>query len=133
MKLLFSLYGIGIISAFIFLKQEKTFEESIASGKELYADFCTNCHLPDGKGVEGVYPPLAGSDYLLQNRKAAIHAVKYGQSGEITVNGTTYNNFMAPLGLTDEEVADVMNYILNSWSNTAEEQVTLSEVSQIKN
>ena len=75
---------------------------------------CITCHLDNSKGVPKVYPPLAGSDYLKKNRKESIKASKYGMSGEITVNGITYNSVMAPLGLSDEEVADVINYIHNS-------------------
>ncbi|MGS2761701.1 c-type cytochrome [Sinomicrobium sp. M5D2P9] len=132
MKILWTIYGIGLVSSFFMLRQEKELEESIENGKDIYTDFCVTCHLPNGKGVEKAFPPLADSDYLLNNREASIRAVKYGQSGEITVNGITYNNSMAPLGLTDEEVADVMNYILNSWGNTSEEMVTTEEVSHIE-
>ncbi len=67
--------------------------------------------MPNGKGVPKAFPPLADSDYLRENQNESIKAVKYGMSGEIIVNGITYNSAMAPLGLSDEEVADVMNYI----------------------
>ncbi|MGS2738459.1 c-type cytochrome [Sinomicrobium sp. M5D2P17] len=132
MKILWTIYGIGLVVSLFMLRQEKGLEESMKNGKEIYTDFCVTCHLPNGKGVKKAFPPLAGSDYLLNNREASIRAVKYGQSGEITVNGITYNNSMAPLGLTDEEVADVMNYILNSWGNTSEEMVTTEEVAQME-
>ena len=81
--------------------------------------------------MPGVFPPLAKSDYLLTKRIESITAIKKGQKGEITVNGVKYNNMMAPLGLDDEEVADVMNYILNSWGNESKEMVTVEEVSKI--
>jgi len=45
------------------------------------------CHLPNGKGTEGIFPPLDGADWLVQKRTESIHAVKYGQKGEIMVNG----------------------------------------------
>ncbi len=109
----------------------KELEESMARGSSLYEELCMNCHLPSGEGVPGSFPPLAGSDYLLENRTASIRAVKYGQEGEITVNGATYNGRMAAPGLTDEEVADVMNYILNAWGNASEEMVTVQEVTLV--
>lgn len=112
--------------------QTDPLKDSIERGSEIYADFCVTCHLPDGKGVEGTFPPLANSDYLKNNREASIRGIKYGQEGEITVNGKTYNGYMASLGLDDKEIADVMNYITNSWGNKNDKIVTEEEVSKIK-
>lgn len=106
--------------------------ESIKRGSEIYTDFCMSCHLANGEGVENIYPPLAKSDYLIKNREASILGIKYGQEGEITVNGKIYNGLMTPLGLSDDEVADVMNYISNSWGNKNDKIVTEEEVSNIK-
>lgn len=119
-------------------ESEKTFsqksplEQSIKRGEAVYVDFCKRCHMPNGKGVGTTYPPLAGSNWLEEKRKESIHSVKYGLNGEIQVNGKTYNNVMTPLGLSDDEVADVMNYVMNSWGNTQETMVTEDEVSAIK-
>lgn len=113
-------------------EQTDLLKESIKRGSDIYTDFCINCHLPDGEGVENVYPPLAKSDYLMNNRLKSIRGIKYGQDGEIVVNGKTYNGYMAPLGLSDAEVADVMNYITNSWGNKNDKIVTEEEVSNIK-
>jgi mono/diheme cytochrome c family protein len=112
--------------------QTNTLKASIERGEEIYTDFCVSCHLPNGKGVEKVYPPLANSDYLLKNREASIRGIKFGMSGEIVVNGKKYNNVMTPLGLSDGEIADVMNYISNSWGNKNDKIVTEAEVSKIK-
>src|SRR5690606_3824618 len=98
--------------------------------EEVYTTLCIACHMADGTGVAGVFPPLAQSDYL-KNTEAAIHAVKYGLQGEITVNGQTYNNVMTPLGLSDQEVADVLNYVLNSWGNEAEGMITVEQVAEV--
>lgn len=106
-------------------------QSSIDRGKIVYEDMCITCHLADGKGVEKVFPPLANSDYLNTNQEESIKAVKYGMSGEIEVNGITYNNMMSPLGLSDAEVADVMNYINNSWGNTIDNVVTPEMVSNL--
>lgn len=107
-------------------------KESIERGNEIYTDFCISCHLPNGEGVESVFPPLAKSDYLIKNREGSIRGIKYGQEGEIVVNGKTYNGMMAALGLSDDEVADVMNYITNSWGNKNDKIVTEEEVSKVK-
>ena len=101
-------------------------------GKLVYSDFCVNCHLPDGKGVPGINPPLDGSNWLTEKRRESIHAIKFGLQGPIEVNGIKYNGLMAPLGLSDQEVADVMNYVMNSWSNTNNTIVTEEEVTEVK-
>lgn len=112
--------------------QDAKLLESKARGKEIYADFCMQCHLPDGKGSPNVFPPLAGSDWLINKRTESIYSIKYGLNGPIEVNGKTYNSAMTSLGLEDEEIADVMNYIMNSWGNTQEKIVTVEEVTKVK-
>ena len=106
--------------------------ESMQRGAQVYNNLCVTCHLPSGKGVPKTFPPLANSDYLKNNRVKSISAIKYGLSGKIKVNGEIYNTPMAAFGLTDREVADVMNYITNSWGNENPTLVTVKEVSKIK-
>lgn len=105
-----------LTSAFTF-NQEDERAKSIARGKEIYTELCVTCHQVDGKGMDGAFPPLAQSDFLLKNSEKAISAVKFGLQGEIIVNGKTYSNTMPNPGLSNQEVADVINYILNSWEN----------------
>lgn len=105
--------------------------QSIDRGAEVYQNFCTQCHRPNGKGIGKTFPPLDGSNWLTEKRTESIHALKYGLNGEIQVNGVTYNSAMAAQGLNDQEVADVMNYIMNSWSNTQDEIVTVEEVKKV--
>lgn len=114
------------------LYQNKPKAQSIADGEEIYVDFCVQCHLPNGKGVPGSFPPLAQSDYLFKYLNKSIQGIKYGMSGEITVNGKTYNNQMVAQGLDNEEIADVMNYILNSWGNSHENIITEEGVENIR-
>jgi len=116
------------------MAQERSaeFTKSIQRGALVYEDFCMNCHLANGEGVSGVYPPLANSDFLTKNGEASIRAVKFGMQGEIVVNGETYNSVMAPLGLTDKEVADVMNYINTQWGNKTKKMLTEAEVAKLK-
>ncbi|MFT5266576.1 MAG: mono/diheme cytochrome c family protein [Polaribacter sp.] len=115
------------------LNREKTaLEKSIEAGKEVYADFCMQCHLVNGKGDSKNFPPLDGSDWLSKKETQSIHAVKYGQTGEILVNGKKFNSSMPSMGLSNQEVADVMNYIRNSWSNKNQKMITLQQVEAIK-
>lgn len=131
MKFFISSYLITVSCLAYFLFQDKELHDSIQRGKDIYSDFCVTCHLANGEGVAYTYPPLANSDYLMNNREASIQGVKYGRMGELTVNGVTYNNTMMPLGLEDEEIADVMNYVLNSWGNSGAKMVTVQEVNSI--
>lgn len=128
------------ISALLFLSTAFTvahrstdpLQESIKRGAVVYENYCTQCHMGAGEGVPDVFPPLAKSDYLLKKTEQAIHAIKFGQQGEITVNGKTYNSYMPAPGLSDEEIADVMNYILNSWGNKYGKMITQKAVEAVK-
>lgn len=95
----------------------KTVAEQIKSGKELYGRTCFACHQPGGQGIPNAFPPLAKSDFLNANPDRAIGAVLHGLSGEITVNGKKFNNVMTSQHLSDDEVADVLTYVYNSWGN----------------
>ncbi len=115
-----------------YVYQEKAkLQQSISRGNDIYADFCMQCHLANGKGDLVNIPPLDGSDWLTKKRKLSIQSVKFGQNGPITVNGKKFNNIMPPLGLSNQEVADVMNYIMNSWSNKQKKMVTVEEVAAV--
>jgi nitrite reductase (NO-forming) len=100
-------------------QQKKPYDlkASMARGEQLYVSYCLSCHMDQGQGIEGVYPPLAKSDYLMADKNRSIRQVLYGVSGEIKVNGKTYNLEMTGFDLTNEETADVLNYIRNSWGN----------------
>lgn len=112
-------------------KNNDSIQKSISRGEIIYNDLCMTCHLGNGQGVPRAFPPLADSDYLKNNQKASIKGIKYGMSGEIVVNGITYNSVMATMGLDDQEIADVMNYINNSWGNSFGEMVTVEKVTKI--
>lgn len=114
------------------VNQDTALEQSIKRGKEVYMDMCVTCHLPNGEGVPKVYPPLAKSDYLMEKREESISVVKYGLRGKIVVNGVEYKGIMANLGLYEDEVADVMNYITNSWGNKNPKMITEEEVKKVQ-
>lgn len=113
-------------------QQQTPLQKSIARGKEVYTDFCIQCHLANGKGNGTTFPPLDESNWLKSKITESIHAVKYGQKGEIVVNQKKFNSIMPPMGLSDEEIADVMNYVLNSWSNKSSKMITTKEVGLVK-
>ena len=87
-------------------------------GKKLYEDNCQNCHQEDGKALEGLIPPLAGSDYLQKNKMNVPCIIQYGMEGEVIVNGKSYNHPMPGITiLTPIQIANIVNYISNEWGN----------------
>lgn len=102
-----------------------------AMGKSVFTTTCQACHQANGEGIAGVFPPLAKSDFLNNNKDAAIHAVVKGLSGPITVNGKNYNGVMPPQTLTDEQIAAVLTYVYSSWGNSGK-TVTKEEVSKVR-
>ncbi len=132
MKIFTGIIGLFILFEGIWLYQKKPLEQSIADGEEIYNDFCIQCHLNTGEGVSGVFPPLAKSDFLVNNIEISIKGLKYGMSGPIVVNGDEYDGVMEDQGLDDDEIADVLNYILNSWGNQYNEIITLEQVASVK-
>ncbi len=113
------------------LPQDKAFQKSIERGTGLYKKKCAVCHHKKGIGKGKNFPPLAGSDFLLNNREASIKGVKYGFTEPLTVNGNVYKKAMKPVKLSDTEIADVLNFILNSWGNSDQTMITEAEVAQI--
>ena len=84
--------------------------EVIYTGKGM----CATCHQAEGQGLAPAFPPLANADYLLADVKRAIKQTMYGAKTPITVNGQEYpGGIMTTVELTDQEVMDVVNYILN--------------------
>ncbi len=114
-----ALSGLILLSSFL-LNRHTELEESIKRGKQVYITNCISCHMEDGTGMQGTFPPLAQSDYLMADTHRAIKLIKEGIDGEMTVNGVTYYGFMPAQDLDEKQIADVMNYIRNSWGNKGE-------------
>lgn len=82
---------------------------------------CAACHGVDGKGVPETFPPLDGAEWAVGDPERATKIVLHGLMGELEVKGHKYNNVMAPLGaaLNDQQIADVLTYVRQNWSNDA--------------
>ncbi len=80
-------------------------------GKAVFESTCAACHQPDGRGVAGVFPPVADSDFFKERPYEMAHIVLNGRSGEIVVNGQHYNGVMPPQELSDDDIAAVINYV----------------------
>ncbi|MEE3999056.1 copper-containing nitrite reductase [Tenacibaculum sp. FZY0031] len=112
-------------------KQEKSLAQKIADGKQIYTKTCFACHQANGEGIPNAFPPLAKSDYLNADVKRAIDIILHGKTGEITVNGQKYNSVMTKQALNDQEVADVLTYVYNSWGNN-KTNVSVNTVMEVK-
>jgi mono/diheme cytochrome c family protein len=95
-------------------------KESIERGKKVYDLYCLSCHMPDGTGVPNLNPPLAKSSWVTGDKKRLINVVLKGLDQQVEIDGEYYSNVMAPHDfLKDQEVADVLTYIRNSFGNKA--------------
>ena len=91
-----------------------------ARGLAVYNKTCIACHGPEGKGVPLAFPPLDGAAWPVGDPVLPIRIVLKGMQGPLEAGGQKFNNVMAPLGvLTDDEIADVLTYVRQSWSNDA--------------
>lgn len=133
MKLILALFSAVLFCSAVLPKQDDELAKSIERGKMVYSENCITCHMGTGEGVTATFPPLAKADYLMNSPEQAIRAVKFGLAGKIKVNGVEYDNMMPNPGLGNDEIADVLNYIMNSWGNSSEKKmITEKMVEEVK-
>ena len=124
-KVIFALLVLVIASAFVTQQtkpQPGGLKAAITRGKAVYEATCLACHQPDGLGVQNMNPPLSKTKWVLGDKKALIKIVLKGlQGGEIDIDGDKFHNPMPPQEstLSDQEIADVLTYIRNSFGNKA--------------
>src|SRR5690242_17331898 len=91
---------------------------SIERGKAVYAANCLTCHQPDGSGVPMMNPPLIKTKWVLGDKSVLINQVLKGSKNTVEIDGDTFHNTMpAQAHLTDEQIADVITYVRNSFGN----------------
>lgn len=117
-----ALYGVPPATA-----AAKNKDERIQFGKRLFTITCVPCHQANAQGIPYRYPPLAQSDFLNADKNRAIDVLLHGRQGPITVNGLSFTNSMPRFPLTDEQIANVLTYVYNSFGNSGKE-VTPGEV-----
>jgi mono/diheme cytochrome c family protein len=115
---------------------KQTKANAMPPGQAKFAEICAVCHSPDGKGLFGLGPPLAGSEWVTGEKKTPISIVLLGLGGPITVAGKAYKQpEVGPLmpglsyNLTDTEIAGVLTYIRSAFGNTAG-AVTAADVAE---
>ena len=96
-------------------------------GEKIYMDKCITCHQANGKGIPKVFPPLAQSDYLLNDKVGGAIQVLKGSHKDLVVNGVTYNSEMPPQVFSSEEAVAVIKYVLNHFGNPGG-TITIDEV-----
>jgi mono/diheme cytochrome c family protein len=102
-------------------------------GAALYASLCVACHQASGQGLPGVFPPLAGSEWVQGKDSTTAAILLHGITGGLTVKGTTYNGAMPAFKdqLSDEQIAAVLTHVRSQWGNTAA-AVTADTVAQVR-
>jgi mono/diheme cytochrome c family protein len=95
----------------------KSKTEKIELGRRLFTSICAACHQPTGQGLPNVFPPLASSDFLNADKNRAIKIVINGRQGEVIVNGRKFNNSMPKFPLGDDDIANVLTFVYNSFGN----------------
>ena len=95
--------------------------ERVECGRQIFATICIACHQANGGGIPDRYPPLAASDFLNADKSRAVKTLLNGRQGEITVNGRKFNNLMPRFPFTDEQIANVLTFVYNSFGNCGKE------------
>ena len=113
-------------------KETARLDRKVASGKKVFGLRCASCHQANGLGIQGQYPPLAGSKWVTSDPALISKIILKGLKGEIIVKGEVYGASaavnMAAVPITDREIANVTTYVRTAWGNAASE-ITENEVS----
>jgi mono/diheme cytochrome c family protein len=96
-------------------------ESATADGAAVFAARCAACHQASGAGLPGVFPPLAGSEWVAGKGDLVAKIMLHGVQGAITVKGATFNGAMPPFKdqLSDAEIAAVASHVRSQWGNKA--------------
>lgn len=123
---------VSVIFGMGFLEDQPSIQASVTRGKKVYDTYCLPCHLADGGGVPRMNPPLIKTVYVLGDKKRLVGIVLNGMDEPLEIDGETYSNVMAPHEfLKDQEIADVLTYVRNSFGNKAS-AVTAEEVKTVR-
>jgi len=108
-------------------------KEQLPDGKQVFSTTCAACHQATGEGVPGVYPPLAGSEWVTGDEAKVVRILLHGVTGPIEVAGETFNSMMPPWGATlkDADIAAVLTYARSTWGNKGT-PITAAKVAAIR-
>jgi mono/diheme cytochrome c family protein len=113
-----------VLSATVLLCLSASAQEDLKSsmerGKKVYETTCLPCHQANGSGVPNLNPPLKQTKWVLGDKDTLIKVLLNGMNEEIEINGAYFENTMpAQSALKDEQIADVLTYVRNSFGNKA--------------
>jgi len=122
------------------VRSEDTFDlkASIDRGKMVYMQTCIACHQPTGLGIPGAFPPLAGTEYTQGDSRRMIAMTLKGVNPPLKVKDATYVVPMPPLPVQfpilvdDGKLADVINFVRNSFGNKDEKGVTPAMIDAVR-
>jgi cytochrome c oxidase cbb3-type subunit II len=108
-------------------------------GEELYLQHCAVCHQPNGKGIPGFFPPLAGNEHVTTEDPVEVQEhlgrIIFGYHGGLIIDHQMYSGRMPPIGyqgrMNDSELLDLINYQRTAWGNDAR-PVTFSELAEAR-
>jgi mono/diheme cytochrome c family protein len=105
---------------------------SLTRGAAVYKNVCITCHQADGGGLPPINPPLIKTQYVLGDKARLSHIVLAGLAEPIEIDGEEYKQHMpAQAYLTDQQIADVLTYVRNSFGNKAS-AVQVAEVKAVR-
>jgi mono/diheme cytochrome c family protein len=113
--------------------------DPVALGKTQFNAVCITCHQANGQGIAGIYPPLAGSEWVNGPSARVIRIVLYGLKGTVNVEGHSYGAAAMPVfgqvagsayNWNDEKIAAVLTYVRQEWGNKAG-PITADEVAAV--
>lgn len=118
------LFFIGLLLGNLFVFRVKE------QGRILYETHCQSCHMEQGEGLARLIPPIKKSDWIAQNAEKLACVIRYGQAGEVVVNGISYQQPMpANPKLTDIEIHNLINYVVQNFGNKTPKR-SLEQVQQ---
>ncbi len=115
--------------------------DPVALGKKQFEQVCSTCHQAAGQGVEGIYPPLAGSEWVRGTPDHLIRIVLYGLKGPLTAKGKSFGAATMPAfgqvagsgyNWNDDRIAAVLTFVRQAWNNAAG-PITPAQVTAIRN
>lgn len=120
MKLNIATAVLGLVVLFMVACQsdeQLEFRRYYAAGSVIYQNNCQNCHAAKGEGLQGLIPPLNDSVYLKSNRNILACIVKNGLKGKVTIKDRDFEGEMPSETISNIEIAEVITYVTNSFSN----------------
>jgi mono/diheme cytochrome c family protein len=133
-----TLASLTLLASFVRADDAFDLKASIDRGKMVYMQTCIACHQPTGLGIPGAFPPLAGTEYTQGDSRRMIAMTLKGVNPPLKVKEMTYAVPMPPLPTQfpiladDNKLADVINFVRNSFGNKDEKGVTPAMIADVR-